>query len=118
MPDRGKGESRAFANYLSIDDRYSAQTNFDSRNTIGERLRVNRAHKRSAAFLPTVIKRQQWQIGDSLLNCKFGQPAQPRKEAPNRLSFRLSFSYPLSGLAARAGPSIAHGLSDRAETVR
>ena len=75
MPGRGKRESRALVNYLSIDDRYSAQTNFDSSNTIGERFRVNRAHKRGVAFLLTVIKRQQWQIGDSLLNFKFGQPA-------------------------------------------
>ena len=84
MPNRGKRESRAFANYLSIGDRYSTQTNFDSRNTIGERFRVNRAHKRSAAFLPTVIKRQQWQIGDSLLNSKFGRPTRPRKDVPDR----------------------------------
>ena len=72
MTGGGKRESRAFADYLSIGDRYSAQTNFDSKNTIGGRFRVNRAHKRSAAFLPTVIKRQQWQIGDSLLNSEFG----------------------------------------------
>src|SRR4029077_2650416 len=68
-------ERRSFANYLSISDRYSAQTNFDSENTIGGRFRVNRAHERNAAFLPTVIKQQQWQIGDSLLNSKFGRLA-------------------------------------------
>ena len=65
-------ERQAFANYLSITDRYSAQTNFDSENTIGGRFQVNRAHQCDAAFLPTVIKQQQWQIGDSLLNSKFG----------------------------------------------
>jgi hypothetical protein len=29
MPGRGKRDSGAFADYLSIGDRYSAQTNFD-----------------------------------------------------------------------------------------
>jgi hypothetical protein len=77
-------ESRALADYLSIGDRYSAQTNFDSKNTIGGRLRVNRAHERCAAFLSTVIRRQQWQIGDSLLNSKFGRPTRPRKDASDR----------------------------------
>src|SRR5271166_4754855 len=80
MPGRGKRESRAFGDYLSIGDRYSAQTNFDSKNTIGGRLGVNRAHKRCAAFLRTVIKRQQWQIGDSLLKSKFGQPVRPARK--------------------------------------
>ena len=73
---RRQAESRAFANYLSIGDRYSAQTNFDSENTIGGRFRVNRAYKRDAVFLLTVIKQQQWQIGDSLLNLKFGRLVQ------------------------------------------
>src|SRR5215510_1638858 len=50
---------RTFADYLSISDRYSTQTNFDSENTIGDRFRVNRDQKRNAAFLPTVILRQQ-----------------------------------------------------------
>ena len=72
MPGHGKQEGQAFADYLSIGDRYSAQANFDSENTIGDHFRVNRAHKRNAAFLPTVIKQQQWQIGDSLLNSEFG----------------------------------------------
>jgi len=27
-----------------------------------------------------VIKRQQWQIGDSLLNSKFGQPVRPARK--------------------------------------
>jgi hypothetical protein len=70
-----KRQSRAFADYLSIGDRYSAQTNFDSENTIGGRFRVNRAYKRKEAFLPTVMKPQQWQIGDSLLNSGFGRLA-------------------------------------------
>jgi hypothetical protein len=56
MPGHGKQESRAFADYLSIGDRYSAQTNFDTENTIGGRFQVNRAHKHNAAFLPTVMK--------------------------------------------------------------
>jgi hypothetical protein len=84
MPDRGTQQGQAFADYLSIGDRYSAQTSFDSKNTIGGRLRVNRAHARCAAFLSTVIKRQQWQIGDSLLNSKFGR-TRPRKEVFDRL---------------------------------
>ena len=50
-------------------------------------MRVNRAHKRCAAFLSTVIRRQQWQIGDSLLNSKFGLPTRPRKDVPDRLGF-------------------------------
>ena len=76
-PDAGAAgeKSQALANYLSIGDRYSTLTNFDSENTIGRRFGVNRARSRSAAFLPAVVKRQQWQIGDSLLNCKFGRPA-------------------------------------------
>ena len=41
---------------------------------MGVAFRVNRAQKRSTAFLPAVIEKQQWQIGDSLLNFKFGQP--------------------------------------------
>jgi hypothetical protein len=73
MPGRAKRETRAFANYLSIGDRYSAHANFDSENTIDGQFRVNRAHKRSRSFLPTVIHRQQWQKGDSLLNFKFGR---------------------------------------------
>src|SRR5271169_1547197 len=97
MPDRGTQESRAFADYLSIGDRYSAQTNFDSKNTIGGRLRVNRAHKRCAAFLSTVIKRQQWQIGDSLLNSKFGRPTRPRKDVSDRLGFPTFLLPPLMG---------------------
>jgi hypothetical protein len=56
MPGRGKQESRAFVDYLSIGDRYSAQTNFDTENTIGGHFQVNRAHKHNAAFLPTVMK--------------------------------------------------------------
>jgi len=71
-----QAESRGFANYLSIGDRYSAQTNFDSENTIGGHFRVNRAYKRDAVFLLTVFKQQQWQIGDSLLNLKFGRLVQ------------------------------------------
>lgn len=70
MPGRDKRETRAFANYLSIGDRYSAHANFNSENTIDGQFRVNRAHKRSRSFLPTVIHRQQWQKGDSLLNFK------------------------------------------------
>jgi len=118
MPDRGTQETRDFADYLSIGDRYSAQTNFDSKNTIGGRLRVNRAHKRCAAFLSTVIRRQQWQIGDSLLNSKFGRPTRPRKDVPDRLGFPTFLLPPSSGRTARAGPSIAQGLKDSAETLR
>ena len=97
MPGRGKRDSGAFADYLSIGDRYSAQTNFDSKNTIGGRLRVNRAHKRCAAFLSTVIRRQQWQIGDSLLNSKFGRPTRPQKDVPDRLGFPTFLLPPLWG---------------------
>ena len=74
MPDHGDKRSELLPEYLSIGDRYSAQANFDSENTIGGRFRVNRAYKRNAAFLPTVMKQQQWQIGDSLLNSEFGWP--------------------------------------------
>jgi hypothetical protein len=42
---------------------------------------VNRTQKRSTAFLTTVIKEQQWQIGDSLLNFKFGSSASEGREA-------------------------------------
>jgi len=91
MPGHGKRERRAFANYLSIGDRYSAQANFDSENTIGGRFRVNRAHKRSAAFLPTVIYRQQWQKGDSLLNFKFRRSGSARAR---RLSPKFEITSP------------------------
>jgi hypothetical protein len=95
--NRGTQQSQPFADYLSIGDRYSAQTNFDSKNTIGGRLRVNRAHKRCAVFLSTVIKQQQWQIGDSLLNSKFGRPTRPRKDVPDRLGLPTFLLPPLWG---------------------
>ena len=99
--------SRAFANYLSIGGRYSVQINFDSENTIGERFRVNRAHGHGAAFLLTVIERQQWQIGDSLLNCKLvgqrgarkapqtvGVPHLPRPQLHKHDPYRLPLEWP------------------------
>ena len=94
-PDAGAAgeKSQALANYLSIGDRYSTLTNFDSENTIGRRFGVNRARSRSAAFLPAVVKRQQWQIGDSLLNSKFGGPARHARKPPTTWGFRLALRY-------------------------
>jgi hypothetical protein len=105
MPGHGKQESRAFADYLSIGDRYSAQTNFDSENTIGGRFRVNRAHKRNAAFLPTVMKQQQWHIGDSLLNSEFGRLARDRltTRGPDRNLREMSDLSELRRLTRQSG---------------
>jgi len=44
MEGAASEKSQALGNYLSIGDRYSALTNFDSKNTIGRRFRVNRTH--------------------------------------------------------------------------
>jgi hypothetical protein len=105
MPGHGKQESQAFADYLSIGDRYSAQTNFDSENTIGGRFRVNRAHKRKAAFLPTVMKQQQWHIGDSLLNSEFGRLARDRltTRGPDRNLREMSDLSELRRLTRQSG---------------
>ena len=93
--------SRAFANYLSIGGRYSVQINFDSENTIGERFRVNRAHGHGAAFLLTVIERQQWQIGDSLLNCKLVGRRGASSRPLSQLGFPLAEKWPLKRQAMR-----------------
>ncbi|MGH7110819.1 MAG: hypothetical protein ACREFK_10370, partial [Stellaceae bacterium] len=47
----GKPERRDFTDYFSIQDRYSARPDFDSKNTIGGRFRVNRAERLGASFL-------------------------------------------------------------------
>ena len=87
----GKRQRRAFANYLSIPDRYNGQSEFDARNTIGRQFRSQSSPSRKHGFsVSPVADPPQWQNGDTMLNFKLATRRSRGQIPRHRISGELT----------------------------